>query len=81
MALPSKGTRTIEHEGKTYRWRLGKTRDQFATLAVEAPNGRIWTKKVRTQRDSYGDSDSIGVSVTPADVKSFIDDKLLTEVL
>jgi hypothetical protein len=49
MTLPKKGTRTLELDGETYRWRLGRTSegDTHTNLAVENPDGQVWTACVR----------------------------------
>lgn len=57
-------------DGEQYYWRLGQEKSKFATLAVQAPTGRVWTRTVRVRRDN-GDAKP----VTPQDAIQLIEDR------
>jgi hypothetical protein len=73
MALPTKGTRKLLLDEKTYLWRVGKIQPEqsFANLVVESPEGEIWTRRVKVRRE-----DGAPKSVTTKDVVEFVRSQL-----
>lgn len=70
MALLKKDRNTLNYEGEQYFWRVGQEKDHFATLAVQAPSGRIWTRILRVRGH-----DGSAKSITPQDAILLIEDR------
>ena len=83
MALP-KTAREIEVRKKKYRWMLGKaTFDEssgnvYSDILVQTPDNKLWKRKVTIAIDETDYSEGKAKAITPADVRSFILDKLIT---
>lgn len=77
MTLPKKA-RTLEVDGTTYRWMVGKTNpsDDTANVVVERPDGSTlsYREKVRKWDPAadYGEGAFQGLPVTPEMVRDFI---------
>lgn len=70
MTFPKKGSRRIEVDGKTYRWRVNayepEEGDIFVKLMVEAPDGRVeMTTRFANELFTHP-------KFTPGDVREFI---------
>ena len=78
MTLPKKKSRNITVDGVKYRWTVGKIHFKggmgYADVVVETPKGQVmkYTEKLKHHKDG----ESIGLPVTPAMVKEFIQSRV-----
>lgn len=76
MTLPKKGTRTVQVEGKNYRWKVGKITREYANITVETPTKEIWQFRARMKEFDAGMDEYKGIPITPVMVRDFIQDRL-----
>lgn len=78
MTLPKKNSRTVEVDGVSYRWMVGKTnhRDGTANVVVELPDGTTMTYREKVEKWDFNAKDGnggyLGIPVTPEMVRDFI---------